>query len=400
VYATDLSDEEQAIARQRLAALSQSFSADGILVSLAWRHVFQRTGRHPYVPSYYPEIDRPSVLCVGDPAQRNTWLNAVYSDQTLVTKVVQVPMSRAFSPATSPMYVSSSTLPSLILRMLETLDVRDGHRVLEIGTGTGYNCALLCERLGSPFVTSVDVDPELVDLATERLAANGYKPTLVAVDGARGYPLNAPYDRIISTCAVPEIPNEWLNQAAPGAVILTDLRRKLGGTLIRLTVSNGIATGRFEPYAASFMWMRSTVEPAITAQVLYAENSTDATTTDVDPALLLNDDLFGFVAQWQLPDANRRIGTRNGHRVLHLETPDGSHAEVSTEQQADETYPVIQNGPRLLWDKIEEIYAFWINAGRPGYERFGLTITPTEQHVWLDTPDSDHRWELHRAPIA
>jgi protein-L-isoaspartate(D-aspartate) O-methyltransferase len=61
----------------------------------------------------------------------------------------------------------------------------------------------------------VDIDPELIELAAERLAANGYAPTLAAVDGAGGYPPGAPYDRIIATCGVPAIPQAWLEQAAP-----------------------------------------------------------------------------------------------------------------------------------------------------------------------------------------
>ena len=100
----------------------------------------------------------------------------MYSDQTLITKVAQLPHSRALRPGAYPMFTSSSTLPSLVLTMLEALDVTETCRVLEIGTGSGYNAALLCERLGSDQVTTVDIDPELVDLARERLAANGYTP--------------------------------------------------------------------------------------------------------------------------------------------------------------------------------------------------------------------------------
>jgi protein-L-isoaspartate O-methyltransferase len=145
--------------------------------------------------------------------------------------------------------------------MLEALDVADGCRMLEIGTGTGYNAALLCERLGSEYVTSVDIDPELTELATERLAAGGYTPTLAAVDGAGGYPPRAPYDRIIATCGVPAIPQAWLEQAAPGAVIVVDVHGKMGGTLARLTAHHGeVATGRFLPRWASFMSLRHTVE--------------------------------------------------------------------------------------------------------------------------------------------
>jgi protein-L-isoaspartate O-methyltransferase len=122
------------------------------------------------------------LLCV-DPNRRAEWLETVYSDQTLLTKVVQAPMSRSLRPGSYPILTSSATLPSLVLTMLEELDVTEGCPVLEIGTGSGYSTALLCERLGSQCVTSVDIDPELVDLASERLAANGYTPTLAAADG-------------------------------------------------------------------------------------------------------------------------------------------------------------------------------------------------------------------------
>jgi len=57
---------------------------------------------------------------------------------------------------------SSSTQPSLMSLMLHALDVHAGNRVLEIGTGTGYNAALLCHRLGDANVTSIDVNSELV----------------------------------------------------------------------------------------------------------------------------------------------------------------------------------------------------------------------------------------------
>ena len=141
------------------------------------------------------------------------------------------------------------------------LEVTDGDRVLEIGTGSGYNAALLCERLGSDQVTSVDIDPELVELARELLAANGYTPALAAVDGAGGYPEGAPYDRIIATCSVPAVPSAWLAQVLPGVMIMVDVRGKLEGTVVWLTVDgDGTATSHFLPGYASFKPLRHTVE--------------------------------------------------------------------------------------------------------------------------------------------
>lgn len=139
-YPTDLTQEEQRTAQARLHELAERFTASGTLRSPRWREVFIRTWRHPYVPSFYPELGAPCLLSI-DPQRRSEWLDAVYSDQTLITKVVQVPLSPALRPGTYPVYTSSSTMPSLVLSMLEALEVHDGQRVLEIGTGVRHEVA-------------------------------------------------------------------------------------------------------------------------------------------------------------------------------------------------------------------------------------------------------------------
>jgi len=156
-FPTDLSPAEEAQARTMLTELADRFVARGELRTQQWREVFERTWRHPYVPAYHPDRDTPAVLCLG--ATRSQWLEAVYSDTTLLTKLMPLPMDRTLRPAMTTIYTSSSTLPSLVLNMLELLDVAEGHRVLEVGTGSGYNAALLCERLGSAQITSLDIDP-------------------------------------------------------------------------------------------------------------------------------------------------------------------------------------------------------------------------------------------------
>lgn len=71
--------------------------------------------------------------------------------------------------------------------MLEALDIQEGQRILEIGTDTGYNAALLGHRLGDDNVFSVDIDPELIDTARRRLADIGRHPHLAAGNGAEGW---------------------------------------------------------------------------------------------------------------------------------------------------------------------------------------------------------------------
>jgi protein-L-isoaspartate O-methyltransferase len=392
-YPTDLSPAETEMARGRLRALAEQFATTGVLRSPEWQEVFERTWRHPYVPSYYPGLGQLCVTAL-DAGRRGEWLDTVYSDRTLVTKVEWVPMTPALRPGAYPVFASSATLPSLLLSMLELLDVTDGADVLQVGTGSGYTTALLCERLGSRQVSSLDIDPELVELACERLAANNYTPELAAADGADGYPPGAPYDRIIATCAVPAIPPAWLTQARPGAVILVDVHGSVGGTLTRLTVdAAGVATGRFLPHWAGFMAMRHTREITPPPQPAWQDDQPEDSLSQVDPAILHDaGSSFGFVAQWHLPDVTCGPADGSGHSI-HLWALDGSHALARPATNGD-GFLISQTGPRRLWDQVEDAHTFWRRAGRPGYDKFGITATTTEQHVWYDHPDSEHRWPL------
>jgi methyltransferase of ATP-grasp peptide maturase system len=387
---TELTPEEQDYARSRLAQLAEQFRADGTLRSPQWEQVFRRTWRHPYVPRYYLDHGAGPLISAAEEQHRRQWLAGVYRDQSLVTKMVPIPTRKA------GWYTSSSTMPSLMLTMLQALDLTDGARVLEIGTGSGYQAALLCERLSSAQLLSIDIDPELVELARARLAASGYTPTLAVADGAGGYPEYAPYDRIIATCSMPAIPLTWLEQVTPGGIIMADVRGPLGGTVVRLRVTgDGSATGWFLPRYLSFMVMRpgpETFFPVRPRPVLPEDMSESIST--VDPTLLSRDGHISFITQWHLPELTLRPAMgADGQPGTQLDAPDGSLAQVWHTPDGG-GFPVRQGGPRRLWDRVQEAIAFWQQAGRPHYDRFGITVTPTEQYVWYDHPDSNHRWPL------
>jgi SAM-dependent methyltransferase len=138
--------------------------------------------------------------------------------------------------------------------MLAQLGARPGHRVLEIGTGTGYNAALLAHRLGDDgLVTTIDLEPEITESARRHLEAAGHRPVVVTGDGARGVPGRAPFDRIIATCTLPSVPRAWLDQCRPGARVLTPFATGL----VVLTVADaGHAEGRFLATPAYFVPLR------------------------------------------------------------------------------------------------------------------------------------------------
>ena len=105
--------------------------------------------------------------------------------------------------------------PSLVAYMIQLIRPRPGHRVLDVGTGSGYQAALLAEAGAE--VYGVEVIPELAARAREILASLGYAGVAIRVgDGAEGWPEHAPYDGIIAGCAPEEIPPGLLRQLAEG----------------------------------------------------------------------------------------------------------------------------------------------------------------------------------------
>ncbi len=105
--------------------------------------------------------------------------------------------------------------PYVVAAMSEALQLEAGDRVLEIGTGSGYQAAVLAEIASEVF--SVELVPALAQEAAARLRSLCYRNVHVRVsDGALGWPEEAPFDGIVVTCGAPEVPPELLKQLAPG----------------------------------------------------------------------------------------------------------------------------------------------------------------------------------------
>ncbi|MFI1562979.1 methyltransferase domain-containing protein [Streptomyces sp. NPDC020490] len=290
-----------------------------------WREAFAAVPRHLFVPYYYVGVRGGYERRWGetpDPDARENWLRGAYADAPLATRLRDGDL------------VSSSSQPSLMARMLVELRVRDGDRVLEIGTGSGYNAALLAHRLGDDrLVTTVDLDPEITESARRHLAAAGHRPAVVTGDGARGVPERAPFDRIVATCALTSVPPAWLAQCDPGARILAPLATGL----IALTVHDrGHAEGHFLPTPAYFVPLRggtgSRPEPV---------------DLDAVPDHARGDELFGF--------------------LLAL-----------TRGSLD----------------AQEAYVLWEREGRPLRERYGVTAGGERGWAWLDDPEGPYAWPL------
>ncbi|MER8234095.1 methyltransferase domain-containing protein [Streptomyces sp. NPDC094049] len=339
----------------------------------------------------------PDRLWVGDgyaPCDRagspDTWLRAAYADEPAVTQV-----NDGEDPGDGDRWPSSSaSAPSIVFRMLRMLDVRPGHKVLEIGTGTGWNAGLLSYLAGAGNVTSVEVDATLAADARERLLAEGLGVDVVAGDGAEGYTGGAPYDRLVSTCAVRTVPRPWLTQVRPGGVILTpwDAPWTCYG-LLRLTVDdNGSASGPFSPYSA-FMLMRSQrTGLRIYRDVVREEHVPDESVTTLSPWDVARGNFEArFALGLQLRDVwhtwHEDPDVDGVETRLWVATTDAtSWAAVDFDGKSEDRFTVWQHGPRRLWDEVEAAHAWWLLHDRPGPGRFGLTVAATGETPWLDDP--------------
>jgi protein-L-isoaspartate(D-aspartate) O-methyltransferase len=167
------------------------FLRDSIGLDDAAEAAFRQVPRHLFVPELPPSL--------------------AYSDESVVVK-----------SGADGTPVSSSSQPTMMAIMLDQLGLRSGHRVLEIGAGTGYNAAVMAHIVGGAGrVVTVDIDAELAARASASLAAAGYGRVQVGCgDGALGFAGGGPYDRIIATVGAWDIAPQWLEQLAPGGRIV------------------------------------------------------------------------------------------------------------------------------------------------------------------------------------
>ncbi|MGW5413114.1 methyltransferase domain-containing protein [Actinomadura geliboluensis] len=225
------------------------------------------------------------------------WRALVHSDDAITTQMDDGAADKGLWPT------SSCSAPRVVRQMLELLDLEPGHRVLEIGTGTGWNAALMAQIVEPENVTTIEIDPVVAEQARANLAGVGCPVQVITGDGEAGSPTGGPFDRLIATAAAAELPHAWVRQTRPGGLLLVPWAPTFhpDGPIARLAVDDqSRAEGRF-------------VAPS-----------------------------------WFMPLRGQRISqpVRNAYKER------------------------------------------WASAGRPAIDRFGITVTPEGQTIWLDSPEN------------
>jgi len=261
--------------------------------------------------------------------------------------------------------------------MLRHALITDGMDVLDVGTGSGYGCAVLAKRLGPQRVTSLDVDEYLTKAATERLDSIGLHPEMVTCD-ATG-PLPGSYDRIVTTVAVRPIPASWLAALRTGGRLITTIT----GTSLIVTADkrpNGGAVGVTEWDRAGFMHTRTGPDyPPGLREWFAAIRDAEGEQVSTGRYPVVN-----VAEAWELYSM---LGVTVPGGVLHHfeESGDGLqsawmlHADGSWARASgtgDQPPVVHQSGPRRLWDTLDDLRRTWLRDGSlPAYGA-KVTITP------------------------
>ncbi|WP_026405162.1 methyltransferase domain-containing protein [Actinomadura rifamycini] len=376
---------------EELAARLAAELADAGDLTPQWRGPFETVLRHRFVPDEVWVEDGDRLVPVRRSDDEEAWLTSCYANDFVITQVddgVPAGPGRVGHEITS-----SASRPDVVAMMLAALEAEPGMNVLEIGTGTGWNAALLAERLGNDRVTSLEVDPAVADRARRTLRNEGYEVTVAAGDGAHGHPDSAPFDRVIATAAAQRVPPAWAAQARPGGRVLvpwtTDFHN---GALVSFLVSqDGTMRGRivgnvaFMPLRAQ-RGMRASLDRHVSGMT-HARHSF----TETHPYSVLGEYDASLAVGLRVPHCKLIVthGTGEGAYTVWLVDPwSGSWACLEHEPGA-EKFPVRQSGERDLWQEAEDAFRWWDGLGRPVADRWGLTVTPQGQFVWLDT--EDHR---------
>lgn len=236
------------------ADLVRQIVAGGGLTDPAWRDAFAAVPREVFVPAYFAALGggpddggRRLWRDDPDPARRAQWHDGVYDDVPLATRLRDGEL------------VSSSSQPSLMARMLQALDVADGMRVLEIGTGSGYQTVLLSHLVAQVF--TIERIPALYTSARDAIARAGAKNvSMLLGDGTVGWREYAPYDAILVSAGGPAVPQPLVDQLADGGRMLVPVGPKEEQTLKLVTrkgdaiQATDVAPVRFVPLFGMHGW--------------------------------------------------------------------------------------------------------------------------------------------------
>ena len=313
--------------------------------------------RHLFIEQYYDGDGPDGIVHVNSPNPTPEQLKAIYSNRGLMIR--ENPHSAA-------------SQPSLIFGMLDALKLTRGRKVLEIGTGSGWNAGLIAFSVGDDsLVYSIDLQADLVEKAREHLSAAGFKGVnLRTGDGGLGWQ-GETFDRIIVTVGSPDIPPAWIESLTDGGILVMPLKTKgVGDPILQLQKQGNKLTGKFTQWAG-FMNLQGNFRSS-------TEDPLEPSSDPVVAALLREEPTFTPLHAYVASDCAFYLhlngepmetlweyqGQRGMHSVLLDRELPGLCVPRSVLEPKPENRVEAYGNPQLVDRFITGIEA-WVNLGSP-----------------------------------
>jgi len=335
----------------------------GALSSGLIEQAFRKTMRHYFLPGR-------------DPA-------TIYSNEAIVTSWSE--------DGQEP--TSSSSQPEVMATMLDYLDAQPGHKVLEIGTGTGYNAALLASIVDSPTnVYSVDLVPEIVAQAAKNLEAQGtFGVDLRCSDGWQGWPGGAPYDRIIVTASSYDIAPAWFEQLRDGGKLVFPLEISTGNDRAVAFTKIGARLELSHHSRCGFMRMRGGYDiQGVNTKAVHARATREQTIeienapSDSNPNW---NDLAFFLSLYIWPrtiTVSYPITDVNEKFIMTADRDFGRQALL----ECKNGWRIYNSASEAEAQQLESLLHLWYEAGQPAPHQLHLSAYPIPKaQMEIDRPN-------------
>ncbi|MEV0373332.1 protein-L-isoaspartate O-methyltransferase [Streptomyces sp. NPDC050636] len=355
-----------------------------------------------YVRRSAPEEQTPrwDLLDWTVPGDRKELLGLLYGgESTLIQHEGEPLLGRVPGPRSGGMITSMSSTVGMTADLLQELDLRPGHRVLDIGTGAGVTAAVACWICGDRGVVTLDRDPHVTDAARVRLADLGYRPTAVTGVGEAGWWERAPYDRVFASYAVPWVPWAWGEQLAPGGrtlVTVTGTSPSWPGLAVITRTARGRVEGELRAvefgHRPGYGFKRTFISRAFLGRIAAGDGGRSFHSRQAPPAGKPR-------ALWLAVEALRPGLVRNwGADHLMIGAP-ACGSWLTARPDASGGWTLMACGPRDIWDEIQTVTARWRAAGSPTSYR--LQLEPEgEQRVSAGHGPGALSWRLPVPPTT
>ena len=391
-------------------SLVEGLVASGALLSESVERAFRRVRRHRFLEHWY-RLEATRLQAVWrrvefdreDPDEES--LAKIYSDCSLVTRV------NGYLPT------ASSSQPSLVSRMLELLGIAPGMRVLEIGTGTGYNAALLAEVIGDPAaVYTIEFQQDVANKARDVLAQEGYGGVhVLTADAVLGFPEGAPFARIEATVGCSDLSPHWLDQLAPNGLMIIPLQHGHLHPLVQVVAGDkhptrpiGRAVGHsaFMPIQGSMTWAnpwQSYLIGGLPSGPAWQRELPISLPTSEGAADPLDDETHRAFYFYLTLSSRELWRTNEGYG---LADPEGrATAVVTNDGLAVHHREGGKTCAEHLCDRLEDLLHCWERLGRPTPEAYEMEFVPKKEIPSLGAEpgrewvvERIHFWQVIRLP--